>query len=90
MSFRGLRDFRDKKQAKSLVTAPTPSGTVSDNTQSDLPPPPPENPGLRYNLPTSMEMKVVPEKGRAIFSTVSNKPGFAPVHHYVSVPGTNF
>jgi len=81
MSFRGLRNSRDKKQARSFVTAHTSSGTISDHASGDLPPPPPENPGFRHDLPASMEMKVVPGKGRAIFSTVSSKPGFVPDHH---------
>ena len=80
MSFRGLRDSRDKKQAKSFVAAPIPSGTVGDRTAGDLQPPSPENLGFHHVLPASMGMKVVPGKGRAIFSTVNSKPGFAPVH----------
>ena len=89
MSFQSLRSFRDKKQAKSFVTVPTPSGTVSDNIPSDLSPPPPENQGFCYDLPPSMEMRVVPGKGRAIFSTVNSKPGFAPVRHRVSISFTD-
>ena len=89
MSFRGLRDSRDKKQTKSFVTAHTSSGTVSDHTLGDLPPPPPETPGFRHDLPPSMEMKVVPGKGRAIFSTVNSEPGFVPDNCYASVPDTN-
>ncbi|KAF9652312.1 SET domain-containing protein [Thelephora ganbajun] len=81
MSFRGLRAFREKKQAKSLVVVPASSGSVNDDTPSDLPPPPPEKPGFRYDLPASMELKVVPGKGRAIFSTVSSKPGSALFFH---------
>ena len=79
MSFRSLRNSRDKKQAKSFVTAPIPSTTASGHPPSDLLPPHPENPRFRHDLPASMEMRVVPGKGRAIFSTVSGKPGFAPV-----------
>jgi len=82
MSFRGLRDTRDKKQAKSFVTTHATSGTVGDHASNDLPPPPPETPGFRHDLPTSMEMKVIPGKGRAIFSTVSSKPGFVLDHHH--------
>ena len=78
MPFQSLRSFRDKKQAKSSVTAPIPSGAVSNNVPGDLPSPPPEDQGFRYDLPPSMEMRAVPGKGRAIFSTVSSKPGFAP------------
>jgi len=88
MSFQSLRSFRDKKQAKSFVTAPIPSGAVSNNVPGDLPPPPPENQGLRYDLPPSVEMRAVPGKGRAIFSTVSSKPGFAPFL-VVSISGAN-
>lgn len=89
MSFRSLRDVRDKKQAKSFVTDPTPSGAASDHIPGDSPPPPLETLGFRYDLPDSMEVKVVPGKGRAIFSTTSSKPGLVLVHHSVSIPGTN-
>lgn len=36
-----------------------------------------------------MELKVVPGKGRAIFSTVDSKPGFVPIHQHVSIPDVN-
>ena len=77
MSFRGLRAFRDKKQAKSFVTDPTPSSTAKDGATDNSQLQPAENPEFRYDLPASMEMKVVPGRGRAIFSTTANKPGFA-------------
>ena len=83
MSFPSLRNSRDKRLAKSLVAASMPSGGADDSTPGDLPPPPPENLGFSYDLPNSMEMKVVSGKGRAIFSTVNSKPGFAPIHCYV-------
>lgn len=89
MSFPSLRNSRDKRLAKSFVVASTPSGGVSDSTPGDLPPPLPENLGPRYDLPDSMEMEVVSGKGRAIFSTVNSKPGFAPIHRYVLISGTN-
>ena len=89
MSFRGLRDSRGKKQARSFVTGLAPSGTASDATPGDLQPLPPEDLGFRHDLPESMKMKVVPSKGRAIFSTVSSKPGFAPIRHCISISGTN-
>ena len=90
MSFRGLRDSRGKKQAKSFVTGPTSSGAVTDPTPGDLQPPPAEKLGFHHDLPSSMEMKVVPGKGRAIFSTVSSKPGFASGRHCILISGTNF
>jgi hypothetical protein len=75
MSFRGLRTIRDKMQAKSFVTDPQPPGVVKGDIPDGALPPPPEKLGFRYALPDSMEMKTVPAKGRAIFSTVDIKPG---------------
>jgi hypothetical protein len=85
MSFQSLRASRDKKQTKSFVTDPAPSSTLSNNALDKPPPPLPEKPVFLYDLPASMEMEVVPEKGRAIFSTINIKPGFLPVHQEVLI-----
>ena len=89
MSFQGLRASRDKKQVKSFVTDQTLPSATHDNPPDILAPPSPGKPEFRYGLPASMEMKVVPSKGRAIFSTVSSKPGFAPVRHCIEISGAN-
>lgn len=80
MSFQSLRASRNKKQTKSFVTDPAQSGVVLNNPSDNPPSPSPENPELRYDLPTSMEIKVVPGKGRAVFSTAGSKPGLVSIH----------